>query len=310
MAPITSAFDTYMTQYPTLANAEYGSSEFTPVYKDITDAKGSDYSPLNHGVETHINYGLDIWAERSDVSPFQFDGPGAEGTKRSYYRNYALGVVFTENLIMDGLYNIVENVLKDLRSTYDLTRNVQVAQLFDDAFTGALTEYLPYDGSPLLGAHTSQPGTSRRHAPSVAQPLSYTGVQTVLTLMRRFKSLRGRPRPMVDNNQLIKVVIPPEMEFAADQIFDTGSAYNPTNGNNDINVLKKFRWKPIIVPYFTSTTNWFFMPDGENMIRLVDRQPRTPSMNEDIETKGVRHDERARWVLHVENYDRIFGSNG
>lgn len=310
MAPITSAFDTYMTQYPLLANADYGTSKFTPLYKEITDAKGSDWSPINTGVKTHINYGLDIWGERSDVSPFLYDGPGAEGTKETQYSNYGLGVVFTENLIMDGLYNIVENVLADLRTTYDLTRNVQVAQLYDDAFTGSLTAYKPYDGQPLMGAHTSQPGISRRNAPSVAQPLSYTGVQTVLTLMRRFKSLRGRPGPMVNNGQTIKVVIPPEMEFAADSIFDAGSAYNPTNANNDINVLKKFRWNVILQPYFTSTTNWFFLPEGECMIRLVDRQARTPDMHEDPYTNGVMHKERARWVLHVENYDRIFGSNG
>jgi hypothetical protein len=311
MAPITSAFDTYVTQYPILAELLYGAVKKNSIYKDIVDLKGSDFSPLNHGVETHITYGLDIWTKRSDTSPFTFDSPGSEGTKKTYFSNYGLGVIFTENLFMDGLYGIIEKVGADLGNTYDLTRNVQIAQFYDDAHTGSVAQFLSYDGQPLLStAHVSQPGITRANKPTIAQPLSYTGVQTMLTLMRRFKSERGRPSPMVDNGQAIKVLIPPEMEFLADSIFDTGSAYNPTNANNDINVLKKFRWNVMINPFLTSTSNWFFMPTGENMIRLVDRQPMTDSYNEDIDTKGIRQDVRARWVLHPEHFDRIFGSNG
>ena len=311
MAPITAAFDTYVTQYPLLANLMYGAANKDSIYKDLVDLKGSDFSPIPHGVETHITYGLDTWVKRSDTSPFTFDGPGSEGTKKTYFSNYGLGVIYTENLFMDGLYGIVEKIDTDLGNTYDLTRNVQVAQMFDDGFSGSIAQFLAYDGQPLLStSHVSSPGVTRANKPSVAQPLSYTGVQQVLTVMRRFKSERGRPRMMLENGQAIKVLIPPEMEFLADSIFDTGSAYNPTNANNDINVLKKFRWEVVINPYLTSTTNWFFMPTGENMLRLVDRQPFTDDKNPDIDTKGVRHDVRARWVLHPEHFDRVFGSNG
>jgi hypothetical protein len=311
MTPITAAFDTYVTQYPLLANYMYSAANKDSVYKSLVDLKGADFSPLPHGVETHIGYGLDIMAKRSDTSAFTFDSPGSEGTKKTYFSNYGLGVIYTENLFMDGMYGIIEKVDTDLGNTYDLTRNVQVAAMYDDFFTGSISQFLAYDGQPVLStSHTSSPGITRANKPSVAQPLSYTGVKTVLTTMRRFKTERGRPKMMVENGQAIKVLIPPEMEFLADSIFDTGSAYNPTNANNDINVLKKFRWDVIINPYLTSETNWFFMPTGENMIRLVDRQPFTDDKNPDIDTKGVRHDVRARWVLHVEHFDRIFGSNG
>jgi hypothetical protein len=307
--PLTSAFDTYVTQFPNLAENLYSSASDDTIWKDIMDLKGPDWSPLNHAVVTHKVYGLDIMVQRSDTSPFTFDTPGPEGTKESIFSNYGLGVVFTENLIMDGLYNIVEQVMADLKNVWDLTHNVQVGQMYDDAFTGTL--YTAYDGQPILStSRTSQPGIVRQNAPTVPQPLSYTGVQTVLTLMRRFKSERGRPKPMIKNNQSVRVLMPPEMEFEADRIFDTGSAYEPDTPNNAINVLKKHRWSPIINPYLTSTTNWFLMPEQENMLRFVERQPMTEDHQPDIETKGVRQDVRGRWVIHVEDFDRIFGSNG
>lgn len=307
--PINASFDTYVTKYPLLANLIYSAAADDTIYQDITDAKGPDWSPIPDGVETHITYGLDVMARRSDESPFTFDTPGPEGTKKSYHSNYGLAVEFTENLFMDGMYGIIEKVVADLGNAYNLTRNLQVANFYDDAFTGSV--YTAYDGQAIMStSHTSQPGVTRANMPNPDVPLSWTGAQTIVTLMRRFKNERGRPSPKVKSGQTIKVLIPPEMEFAADKIFDGGAAYQPDSPNNTINVLKKFRWSVMQNPYLTSTVNFFFMPDGETMIRLCDKQKMTPDKYPSNPTKGVVQDIRGRWLIHPEHWDHLFGSKG
>lgn len=309
-APITTSFDTYVSRYPFLANLTYKGSEEDDTYKSFVDMKGSDYSPIPDGVETHAVYGLDAMVKRQQTAPFTFDAPGPAGTKKSYYSNYALGVIFTENLIMDGQYGIIEKVVADLGRSYPLTRNLEVAGLYDDFFTGSL--FTGPDGVALGSAShlTYGAGAVRSNILSVAAPLSYESAQALITKMRRQRGERGRAKPAIRGNQAIKVGLPPEMEFAADKIFDAGSAYEPTSNNNAINVLKKFRWQLHINHFFTSTVNWFFISPQETGIRMVDRQPLTPDDQPDVNTKGRRYDVRARWVIHPEMWEMIYGSNG
>ena len=307
--PITTSFDAYVAKYPFLANLTYKQAESDESYKALVDLKGSDYSPIPDGVETHSVAGLGPMVERGETTPFAVDTPGPAGTKKSYYSNYALRVKFTENLIMDAQYGIIEKVVASLGKGYNLARNLEVAALYDDAFTGSL--YTGPDGKALLADdHTSYMGGSdRTNILATPAALAYASVQDLVTVMRRQKDERGYANPAIRNNQTIDVIIPPELEFDADTIFDKGSAYNPTNANNDINVLHKFRWNLIVNNHFTSTTNWFLANPDEKGIRLVDRQALVASTNPDEDDYGVKYDVRARWVIHPEMWENIYGSH-
>lgn len=308
--PITTAFDTYVSRYPLLANLTYKEADSDETYKGLVDLKDSSWSPVPDGVETHAVAGLGPMAERSETGAFEFDTPGPAGTKKSYYSNYAKAVYFTENLIMDAQYGIIEKVVASLGKSYNLARNLQVAALYDDAFTGSL--YTGPDGKALCATdHTSyMGGSARANELAVSAALSYTSVQDLVTIMRKQKDERGYANPAVNSNDTIDVIIPADLEFDADTIFDKGSAYNPTNANNDINVLHKYRWNLKVNNHFTSTTNWFLANPNEKGIRLVDKQALTTDSFQDERQKGMQYDVRARWVIHPEMWEKIYGSFG
>ena len=309
-APITTAFDTYVSRYPLLANLTYKGASEDEIYKSFVDIKDSSWSPIPDGVETHSVAGLGPMQERGETTPFAYDTPGPAGTKKSYYSNYALAVYFTENLIMDAQYGVIEKVVQDLGRAYNLARNLQVAGLYDDAFTGS--DYTGPDGQPLLSAnHTSyMGGGARTNILSTAATLGYTSAQALLTVMRRQKDERGYPKAPIMNNSSIDVLIPPELQFEAAKIFDTGSAYDPDSNKNAINVLKFNSWRVIPNNYMTSTANWFFASPDEKGIRLVDKQALVTDSFQDEYQKGMQYDVRARWVIHPEMWENIYGSNG
>lgn len=310
--PITTGVDTYASRYPLLAEMTYKGASSDTIYESFVTLKDSSWSPIPDGVETHSMGGLGPMQKRGETTPFSYDTPGPAGTKKSYYSNYALAVYFTENLIQDALYNLIDSVAEDLGRSYNLARNIQTGAIYDDAFTGSILT--GPDGQPLLSnSHTTflaSSSTLRTNILPVAAPLSYTAAQGLLTVMRRQTDERGYPKPALMNNGSIDVGIAPEAQFEAAKIFDTGSAYDPDSNKNAINVLKSNSWRVIPNPYFTSTKNWFFMTPNERDIVLVDKQPLVTDSFQDEYMKGMQYDVRARWVHHPRSWENTYGSNG
>src|SRR5690606_36113410 len=127
--PITTAFDNYVSRYPFLANMTYKGAEEDTSYKMLVDEKGSDYSPIPNGVETHSVDGIGPMQAKSETGTYAYDAPTAGDTKKSYYIEYALRLYFTRTLIEDGQYGIIEKSVKDLGTADGLTRNIVSAGL-------------------------------------------------------------------------------------------------------------------------------------------------------------------------------------
>lgn len=312
MSLVTTALDTLITRDPCLTEALYsGSSEDTTYVSclDVNPAKASN-NKYPDRIVTHRVAGLGPMQDRYENGTIAADIPGPADTKETVFSKFGLGIEFSEDFSDDVMYGMQEEMIRDIGRSWNLTRNIQTGQLFDNAFN--TTYYTAGDGKAILASdHTAyMGGADIKNCPAIAEVFSYTGVQTLLTLMRRKTNDRGHPRPALMVGQGIHVLIPPEMEFMADKIFDTGSAYDPDSNKNAINVLKKFRWQVTINPYFTSVKNWFLTDPNEKGIWLVDRKTLERDMYVRDETKGAVYDARGRWAYHVYTYDKVFGSNG
>lgn len=307
--PITTSFDPYVSRVSFLAALKWEGGTPDETYKKVVDVVGSDYSPLKDGVETHSVAGLGPIKKRGETTPFEYDAPGPGLTKKSYYQNYALAVYFTENLLMNAQYGVVEKVVSDIRHGYDLARNLEVAALFDDAFTGSL--YTGPDNLPIISsAHTFPGSATRTNTLAAPSGLSYTGVQSLLTVMKRQKTVRGYARPALRAGQRLIVMVPPEMEFEAYKIFSREAGLNPDTNTNAVNVLRNgnHTYEILVNPYLTSTTQWFILNPDDKGIKLVDKQPFTPDTFRDPFLKGVQHDGRAMWTIHVEDSFNVYGA--
>lgn len=311
-APITTSWDTYVSRSSFLANLMFKSSESDEVYKKMVDVVGSDYSPLSDGVETHSVSGLGPIKKRGETTPFEYDAPGPGDTKKSYYENYALAVQFTENMILYAKYNIIEKVVAGLGEGYNLARNLQVAGMYDDAFTGAY--FTGPDNQPLISANHGFPGTGliRSNTLATQGPLGYESAKSLMTVMKRQKTPRGYPMPALKSGQTIRVVVPPEAEFEAYKIFNTEARLDPTNNSNAVNAMRagNHNYEIVVNPYLTSTSQWYFINPDQVGVKLVDKQGLTKDEFQDRFTKGMQYDVRAMWVLHPEMWEYIYGGNG
>jgi hypothetical protein len=310
MSLITTALDTLITRDPCLAEVMYKGASEDEIYKSCVDMKDAGISKYPDRIVTHNVAGLGPMASRTETGVIQMDIPGPADTKETVYSKFGLGVEFTEDFSEDVMYGVQSEIIADVGRSYGLTRNIQVGQLYDNAFLTTL--YTSGDGKAILATdHTAyMGGPGRANCPAIDQPLSYEGVQTLCTLMRRQTDDRGNPRPAIMAGQSIQVTIPPEMEFDTDKILDAGSAYEPTTNNNAINVLKKYRWQVVINPYFTSTSNWFLSDPSDKGLWLVDKQPLQRDYYIRDETKGAVYDGRGKWGIHIKTWEKIYGSKG
>lgn len=312
MPPITTSFDTFVTRDPSLAEVMYRGASSDEIYKECVDVQtwSKEKFKYNDRIVTHSLAGLGPMYKRHETGTIFMDTPSPGATKETVYTKFGLGVEFSEDLLDDGMYSIVEEVVEDLGRTYNLTRNIQVGQLLDDAFTG--TYYTGPDGQPILSDnHTTYAGgPAIKNAPTNAVQFSYQGVQDIMTLMRRQTDDRGNPRPALKGGQSVQVIIPPEMEFIADTLFNAGAALDPTSNNNTVNVLRSNRFRVTVNPYMTSTTGFFIVNPDDKGIWLVDRKPLDRSFRENETTKSVTYDARGRWALHVKDWRGFYGSNG
>jgi len=310
--PITTGFDAYVSRYPFLANLTYKGAEDDPSYKSLVDMRGKDYSPIPNGVETHSVDMFGPMQRRAETTPYAYDTPTAGETKKTYYIDFGLRLYFTRNLIEDAQYGLIEKSVSHLGVADSLTRNLEVATLYDDAFTGSI--YTGPDNLALLSAsHTSNANNALLRSNILDTPaqFGYTSAQALITKMRGQKTARGHSRPAIKNNQTIKVLLPNNgAEFEADRLFNAGAALEPGTNHNSINVLKKFRWEPIVNTHLQNMANWFFINSEETGIRMVEKRTLNTDTWADNGLKGMNYDVDARWCLHCEMWENTYGSNG
>ncbi len=313
MAPISTSYNGYQF-YALLMEMTFKGISDNPVYKQCCSEEDGSKSPIPDGVQIAQEFGMGAMDSRGETSPFTFDAPGAAGNKQAYYTNYAKAAIFTEQLIMFQKYDIVKKVSMDLGKSRELRRNLNIGALLDDAFTGAL--YTGPDGLPLISAShitfgIDPSGATNTRTNLVANtPISMVGVELMLTAMRRQLSERGFPNPLALQN--IKVIVPPEQEFATDRILNPQALEDPTTAQRAMNVLQmnNRKWQIVVQPFVTNANNWFMCDPGDNGIWIVDKQQLTTSINPDIETKGVRYDVRAMWLEIIKMWENIYGATG
>lgn len=310
MSLITTSLDTLITRDPCLAEAMYRGAAADETYKGFVDAKDGSVSKYPDRVVTHNIAGLGTWQQKNEGGVIAMDTPGPADTKETVYSRFGLGVEFTEDFSDDVMYGVQEEVIEDIGRTHSLTHNIQVGQIYDNAFNTTL--YTSGDGKAICAPdHTAyMGGPARANAPTIAVEPSYEGIQTLLTLLMRQTDDRGNPRPAVNIGQGLDVLISPDKFFDVSRILNAGSSYEPNSNHNAINVLNtNFRFNIKVNPYFTSTSNWFLADQSEKGIWHVTKQGLIRDMYNNDRTKGAIWDGRGRWAYHIKTWEKLAGSN-
>ena len=175
----------------------------------------------------------------------------------------AKGFVVERRLVDDEMYGIISEFARSLGDSFAITREIDAADVFVQAFTDNGTYRLGdsangADGVALCStAHPVSPirqGTTQSNEDTLA--LTLDNVDTVRQRMRSFTDDRGE----LVGGAFDTILVPVELERAARQIFDPRAQWEPGSAEFTLNVMASGVMQTttlIVWDYLTDANAWF-----------------------------------------------------
>lgn len=282
-------FDLQELLYPQVFNVK----KSTKAFEDV--AKVSGFGPL---------------AVKGEGQPVAYDDPVMSARKRTIHAVYALGFRVTMEMMDDDLYNIIDQMPKDLAdSCRDHQENLAWGVL-NDGFAGAV--HTTIGGDALYQAHVllkAAPTTySNLQAPAVA--LSVTGIEDMLTMARTMVDESDRFTP----TSIATLIVPPALEFEAARLLETDKAAGePGTNENQINTVATNRIgvSCLVVPYLTDDDAYFMTSQkGKHSLNWFNRREMETDSGKDFATKDALFDVMYRAHVTVDDWKGTWGSTG
>lgn len=299
----------WITQYPNFVAVAMDSSGKHEFADQLLPSKSSSESTIPDGYETASLSGLGTMETGGELTPYLFDQMGQEFNKQSRYKAKRLAIGFTEEMIDWAQYGFIEKAFEELGATFNRTRNVEVAQLFDNAFN--TTYFQAPDGEAIISKnHKSAaiPSLVRSNTTPTDVSLSYTGLKALITQMMGQKSARGYQEPAIGSNGSLQIAISHEAFLDLSEILHDITYYKPGTDLNDANVLHQYNWDIVWNPYFTNTSQFFLMNPDDKRIYFVDDKPFEIDRYTDPKNDNEIIKAKARWTIHVEDWKTIYGA--
>lgn len=214
----------------------------------------------------------------------------------------AAGFKIERKLYDDDLYNIMNKKPRGLARAMARAREKDATSLFEEAFT-----YEPSDGDGAelcASDHGSASDTSYSKSNEGTTALSPASLTATRILMMKFTDDRdNRIEVMPDT-----IIIPLDLEDTFDEI--TKSKLKAHELSNTTNV-QEGRWKKVILPYMTDTTNWFMADSDmmEEMLIWVDRVKAEFGKDMSSDTFNAKYYTYARWNKYWNDWRFIYGHN-
>jgi hypothetical protein len=272
-------------------NAHFGMSytELPQEWKDVFDIESS-----NKAFEEDVQeWGLGVGAVKAEGGSVSYDEGGQGWTKRYTHITVALAFALTEEAIEDNLYaRLGPKYSKSLARAMVEAKEIYCADILNRARNAS---YTGGDAKTLLATdHPLARGGSYSNVLATPAQISEASMEDLLIMIRKAKDDRGKPIAL----KPVKLIIPPEQEFAAARVLKT--VYRPGTADNDINAAKVRRSafygsEPCIMTRLTDADAWFIKTDTDNGLKLFQRTKMQRGMEADFDTGNVRYKARERY---------------
>lgn len=285
-------------------NAHFG-MEYTDhpqEWREVFDVESS-----NKAFEEDVQeWGLGSAVIKPEGGSVSYDEGGQGWTKRYTHITLALAFALTEEAIEDNLYaRLGPKYSKSLARGMVHAEEIYHADILNRARSSS---YLGGDGKALLATdHPLARGGTYSNVLANPSQISEASMEDLLIMIRKVKDDRGIPiaaKPM-------KLIIPPEQEFAAARVLKTVA--RPGTADNDVNAGKVRRSafygsEPCIMTRLTDADAWFIKTDVPHGLKHFDRIKMQRGMEGDFETGNVRYKARRRFSCGWTDPRGIFGS--
>jgi phage major head subunit gpT-like protein len=250
--------------------------------------------------------GLGTFNQVDEGQNVRFD-ESVPGFSKTYTHNqFGLGFKITRVMVDDDRFAIIDKLASDLGRSAKETVELAVAANFNNGFSGS---FAGPDGQPLFS--TSHPlvktGGTQTNTLSTALDLDIPSLELALTDFRRMvdpsgKRIRVRPE---------KLIVPPELEFAATEIL-TGSMRADT-ANNTVNAFKNRVGAPsfskvMVWDYLTDPDAWFISaPQEDTELRFYWREKFNTVHDVHFESRSIM---TAGWFRCSHGFSSFYGIYG
>lgn len=221
--------------------------------------------------------GPGLFSEKQQGAVMAIDSVIEGVSVRYTAKTFALRLLIAEEVIEDNKYEKAVNWTKLLARSAAKTPDYDCANLLNRAFNSS---FVGGDGLELCSTdHILTRGGTYSNELSTPMSLSETALEEVVTALRKLVGSDG----LVAGYMPTDLIVPAELEMRARRI--TKSDRQNNTANNAINALKNagmFGKDPIVVPYMSSTTNWFVKTNAENGLTWYwRRKPRFKRTNDE-----------------------------
>lgn len=214
------------------------------------------YMPLLYNVRTSGKRrertaslgGLTLWGTKTSTQAADEDATPQEFEKDFSHTAYAKQVPIARELIDDQEFGLLEDIGQQLGATAAMTMESKAAEVFNNAFTSALSE----DGLTLCNsAHLNAAGGNSQSNTGTAA-LTMANIKTTRTNMRGYTNYRGDKLNVMPD----ELAVPNALEEDAWEIVRSSGRPDTTNrADNFYNgMFNLYVW-----PWLTDANNWFMM---------------------------------------------------
>lgn len=282
----------FETQKSALAQASV-----IPQLFNISTSTKSGESDLDIG-------GLGDWEEFKGVINYE---DNAEGYKWEYaHKKFVKGFSIDEDLVNDNQYNVINARPATLAMGAMRKREVDAANIFNNAFdTGAAN--LGADAQSLCdGAHPYSPiNTASTQSNTGTTALSRDSIIATRKLMKAYVDDKGKLISVVPDTLLV----PPELEETA--WLEATNAMETNSADRNQSFVNSLGFNVIVWDRLTDANNWFMIDSGmakAGMLRWFDSYPLSFSVDPNSDYNMIaRYRGKMRYSLGWSGWKFIFG---
>ena len=279
----------------------------------VYDEHPEEFTALFDTEMSHQNYEEDVQLTGFGLAPVKTEGQGVQYdsevqgfTTRYTHIAYALGYIVTKEELDDNLYESVSKKRAGaLAMSFRQTKENVAANIYNRAFNST---YTGGDGKALCATdHPNTTGGTFANKLTVDADLSEASLEDATIALMGFQNDRG----------LLINVLPKSLHIARQEYYNAArilkSVNQPTNANNDINVLRAnnvFPGGAVLNHYFTSPHAWFIRTNIRDGMKYYSRVGISFDQDNDFDTMNAKAKGYERYSFGWTDPRAVYGSNG
>lgn len=268
---------------------------------ELTDIFDTENSTKAFEEDVQI-VGTGLFPEKAQGAPINYDMIKQGFTKRYNHVTYAMGIIFTYEMLADKQYDLGLKQARYLGFSARQTQEMVAANILNRGFNSS---YVGGDGKELLATdHPLQGGGTFRNELATPADLSHAALEQAMIDIGKFVDDRGL-NIAVKGMKLITSI---DGEFEAMRILN--SIQQSGTGNNDVNTLKG-KLAHVANHYLTDPDAWFIKTNAmDGLKRFVREAIKAPVSENDFDTYNAKFKSMFRESYGWTDPRGIFGSAG